>query len=81
MLSTLRGKTSRATITRVVIAAIILAACLIVAGKSFLAFIAGPVRIESGMDYENLEGQYVSFDAKYVIDELCASQSRTRTQK
>jgi hypothetical protein len=81
MLSTLRSKTSRATVTRVVIAVIILAACLIVAGKSFLAFIAGPVRIESGMDYENLEGQYVSFDAKYVIDEFVRQSEQNTDTK
>lgn len=82
MLETLKKRVTKNLIWRIVISAIIIGGVLLYCGQSMLQFIKGPVPITAGMDYDSAAGAYVSFDAKYVIDEYVRqSEQNTETKK
>lgn len=82
MLETLKKQVTKSLIWRIVISAIIIGGVLLYCGQSILQFVKGPVPITAGMDYDSAEGSYVSFDAKYIIDEYVRqSEKNTETKK
>ncbi len=82
MLETLKKKVAKNVMWRFIIAAVVVVGIIIYGGKSLLMFFQGPQPLTAGMDYEAIEGSYVSFDAKYFIDEYVRQTSKnTETKK
>ena len=81
MLETLKKHVTKNLIWRIVISVIIIGAVFFFSGKSILMFLKGPEPITAGMDYDAAEGSYVSFDARYIVDEYVRQTERNTDTK
>lgn len=81
MLETFKKRVTRNLIGRIVISAIIIGGVFFFSGKPILMFIKGAEPITAGMDYDAAEGSFVSFDAKYIIDEYVRQTERNSDSK
>ena len=81
MLETLKKHVTKNLIWRIVISVIIIGAVFFFSGKSILMFLKGPEPITAGMDYDDAEGSYVSFDARYIVDEYVRQTERNTDTK
>ena len=81
MLETLKKHVTKNLIWRIVISVIIIGAVFFFSGKSILMLLKGPEPITAGMDYDDAEGSYVSFDARYIVDEYVRQTERNTDTK
>lgn len=81
MFRALKKSAAKSAVTVILIALAVIAAVVIYQGKSLFDFVKGPKPIEAGMDYDGLEGSYVSFDAVQVLDEFVRQTSRESGSK
>lgn len=71
-----KKRVTKNVIWRIVISAAIMAVVLFFGMDSITAYIKGPAPITADMDYEAIEGSYVSSDMTYVIDEFVRTSSQ-----
>lgn len=81
MYRALKKNAAKSTVKVILIALVVIAAVTIYQGKPLFDFAKGPRPIAAGMDYNALEGSYVSFDAVQVLDEFVRQTSRESGSK
>lgn len=82
MLEILKKKSSKSAFTRIIISIIIIVGCLLITKFSVIDFIKGGTKLAGDFDPAALEGEYVSFDAKYLVEEYVEHTStNTDTNK
>lgn len=81
MLEVLKKKARKASIYRIMIGILISVASLLLTNFAVLDLIKGPTKISGSYDLEDLEGQYVTMDIQYVLNEyLRVSSQNTKTK-
>lgn len=76
MFETLKKSAAKSAVVRILIALAVIAAVMLYQRKPLLDLVKGPEPITAGMDYDGLEGSYVSFDAVQVLDEFVRQTTR-----
>ena len=68
MLEILKKRCKKNTVSHIIIAIVIAIVLLAVSKLGVVSLIMGPEKIQDKTDYASLEGKYVTFDVKYVLD-------------
>lgn len=82
MLEILKKKSSKSAFIRIIISIVVIIGCLLITKLSVIDFIKGGTPLTGDFDPAALDGKYVSFDAKYLVEEYVEHTStNTDTNK